>query len=94
MTNLLNPKVALFMLAFLPQFVPAATAAKTQAMLGLGLLLVVQSLLFLLAVAWLAARLSRLRIWAGSGRWLRAASGLLFLGLAARLAGSRIESHG
>jgi threonine/homoserine/homoserine lactone efflux protein len=94
MSNLLNPKVALFMLAFLPQFVPAATTHKTQTMLGLGLLLAVQSLLFLLAVAWLTVRLSRLRIWAGSTRWLQAASGVVFLGLAARLAGSRLDSHG
>jgi threonine/homoserine/homoserine lactone efflux protein len=90
LTNLLNPKVALFMLAFLPQFIPAATVHKMQAFLWLGLLFVAQSLLFLLGVVLLAARLSRLPLLAGSGRWLQAAGGALFLVLSARLAGTRL----
>jgi threonine/homoserine/homoserine lactone efflux protein len=82
------------MLAFLPQFIPAATAHKTQAFLWLGLLFIVQSLLFLLAVVLLTARLSRLRLPGGSGRWLQALGGGLFLVLAARLAGTRLAAQG
>ena len=91
LTNLLNPKVALFMLAFLPQFIPAQAAHKTAAFLALGLLFVVQSLLFLLGVVLLTARLSRLRVLARGGRALQATGGVLFVALAARLAFTRLD---
>lgn len=94
LTNLLNPKVALFMLAFLPQFVPAQLPYKTPALLMLGALFVLQGLLFLLAVVGLTARLARWPALTGSGRWLQGLSGVLFFALAARLAGSRLGSPG
>lgn len=94
LTNLLNPKVALFMLAFLPQFIPAQSTHKMLAFLGLGLLFIGQSLLFLLVVVLLTARLSRLRALSDSARWLQACGGALFLALAARLAAARLDAHG
>ncbi len=88
-TNVLNPKVALFFLAFLPQFIAAGTADKTTAFLGLGAIFVVQGTLFLLAVVALAAWLRKLPASPGAARWLNAAGALLFALLALRLAGTR-----
>jgi threonine/homoserine/homoserine lactone efflux protein len=92
LTNLLNPKVALFMLAFVPQFIPVSAAHKTLTFLALGVLFVVQGLLFLLAVVALTARIARWPALAGAARWLNGAGGVLFLALAARLATARSDA--
>lgn len=93
LTNLLNPKVVLFFLSFLPQFVPAGAPHPTAAMALLGAWFVGQSLAFLLlvvaALALLRQRLRAPRSGAGGAaawRGLQALGGLLFVGLAARLA--------
>jgi threonine/homoserine/homoserine lactone efflux protein len=85
LTNVLNPKVALFFLAFIPQFVPGATPHKTLSFLLLGGWFVVQGTLFLLALVALAARLARLQAGARTRRWLTATGGALFIALAVRL---------
>jgi threonine/homoserine/homoserine lactone efflux protein len=85
LTNVLNPKVALFFLAFLPQFVPADSPAKTLSFLLLGAWFVAQGTVFLLALVVLAARLRRLQARPVARRVLGAAAGLLFIGLALRL---------
>jgi threonine/homoserine/homoserine lactone efflux protein len=85
LTNVLNPKVALFFLAFLPQFVPAASPAKTVSFLLLSLWFVLQSSLFSLALVALAAQLARLGRTGAARRVLSAVGGLLFIGLALRL---------
>ena len=89
LTNLLNPKVLLFFLAFLPQFIQPAAANKTQAFLGLGAVFVVQSTLFLLAVVWGASMLRRLTLPSGLARGIHAVAGALFMGLAWRLLDDR-----
>lgn len=88
-TNVLNPKVALFFLAFLPQFIAATTPHKTLAFLGLGAVFVVQGTIFLLAVVALAARLRRLPSSPRIARWLNGLGAGLFAALAVRLAGTR-----
>jgi threonine/homoserine/homoserine lactone efflux protein len=89
LTNVLNPKIALFFLAFLPQFIPAQAAHKTAAFLLLGALFVLQGTLFLFAVVALTARLARSPRLAQRARALRVVGGLMFVGLALRLAGTR-----
>lgn len=89
LTNLLNPKVALFFLAFLPQFVPAGAPSKTAAFLLLGAWFALQGTLFLVLLVLLATRLSRWQATAAARRALRTLGGLLFVALALRLLGAR-----
>jgi len=85
LSNLLNPKMAFFFLAFLPQFVPADSPSRTASFLLLGAWFVAQSTLFLLLLVALAARLRCLAASDGARRWGNAAGGALFIGLALRL---------
>ena len=84
-TNVLNPKVALFFLAFLPPFVPADSPSKTLSFLLLGAWFVLQGGLFLMLLVALASRLARLGAPGPVKRLLEAAGGLVFIALALRL---------
>lgn len=89
LTNLLNPKVALFFLAFLPQFVVRDGSAHVAAFLFLGAVFIVNGTLWSLILVWGATAMSRrLRERRGSGLLTRA-TGALFVGLGVRLAASR-----
>ena len=59
LTNVLNPKVALFFLAFLPQFVDPSSPHRTAAFLTLGLVFVLSGTTWCLIVACFAAAASR-----------------------------------
>ncbi|MDZ7654224.1 MAG: LysE family translocator [Burkholderiaceae bacterium] len=86
-TNALNPKVALFFLALLPQFVAPQASSKALALALLGVIFALNSLLVIVPVAWAAGRLgARLQRADAARRWLDRALGVLFLGLAVRLA--------
>jgi threonine/homoserine/homoserine lactone efflux protein len=92
LTNVLNPKVALFFLAFLPQFVPADAAHKTASFLLLGAVFVLQGTLFLLVTVGVVARLRRWQTSAMARRVLGGLSGLLFIALAWRLLSGRLTA--
>lgn len=87
LTNVLNPKVALFFLAFLPQFVDAASARKTLAFLLLGAIFIFNGTLWCLGVAAFAARAAtRIRRSEGAIAWINRALGGLFVYLGIRVA--------
>ena len=85
--NAINPKVALFFLAFLPQFIdPARGHGATQTAL-LGALFAAQTVLIFGALGYYAGTVGGwLRDRPAIGRWLDRATGVLFIGLGIRLA--------
>jgi len=86
-TNVLNPKVALFFLAFLPQFVDSASAHKPLAFLLLGAIFIFNGTLWCLCIAAFAARAAtRIRQSEGAIAWINRALGGLFIYLGIRVA--------
>ena len=87
LTNVLNPKVALFFLAFLPQFIDASAPSKTIAFLLLGLTFVTTGTIWCLVLAWFSSAFSaRLRESPTVTALLNRAVGSLFIFLGLRLA--------
>jgi threonine/homoserine/homoserine lactone efflux protein len=86
LSNVLNPKVAVFFLAFLPQFVDPTSPSKIAAFLLLGLLLNTICTAWNLVLAWFAARMGETSTGARTKLWLERTMGAFFLAIGARLA--------
>ena len=82
-TNILNPKVGLFVLAFLPQFTDPSVGPVWQQILLLGALLKIGQLIVYCAIGgfsgMLATKIKR------ASRWMGKLSAIVFGGLAVRL---------
>jgi threonine/homoserine/homoserine lactone efflux protein len=86
-TNALNPKVALFFLAFLPQFISPNATEPQLAFLVLGLLFIVNSipinLGYVLLAAWISSRMQSVQ---RGMVWLERVAGAMFVGFGLKLA--------
>ena len=85
LTNVLNPKVALFFLALLPQFISIDAVNKPLAFLFLGAVFIVGGAIFLIVVVAVVHRVRNLTTAPLARRALNAIGGALFAALAVRL---------
>ena len=89
-TNILNPKVALFFLAFFPQFIAPELINDPKPFIILGLTCaVIGSLWFLLLTLFAAYFSSYFKEHPKSGNWLNKITGLAFVGMGLKIALSK-----
>jgi threonine/homoserine/homoserine lactone efflux protein len=87
LTNVLNPKVALFFLAFLPQFVAVDAPSKALAFIALGFIFIFNGTMWCLGVAAFAAKAAgRFRQSSRAVLWINRALGGVFIALGIRVA--------
>jgi threonine/homoserine/homoserine lactone efflux protein len=87
LTEVLNPKTALFFLAFLPQFVRPANGAAALQLFELGGVEVAMSMVYTALIACAAGAIGRWLVrHPGIGRWQGKVIGTIYLGLGLRLA--------
>jgi len=87
LTNVLNPKVALFFLAFVPQFIDADAPHKALAFIALGCIFNINGMLWANGLALFTARASALvKLNPTVSQWLNRVTGGLFVWLGVKLA--------
>lgn len=89
LTNVLNPKVALFFLAFVPQFIDPSAPNKPLAFIFLGVIFTFNGTLWCLFLAWASARLGSFGMGRRAAAWLGRSVGAIFIYLGVRLALTR-----
>jgi threonine/homoserine/homoserine lactone efflux protein len=90
LANAINPKVVMFFLAFLPQFVDAGRADAPWQIVQLGLLFTLQAALLFGALGWFAGQVGGwMKRHGRAGLWLDRAAGVVFIALGLRLIVSR-----
>ena len=85
LSNLLNPKISVFFMAFLPAFVPAGASAVGFSLV-LGIWFIAETGLWLAVVAWLADRGVRWLRRPAVQRWIERVTGIVLIGFGLRLA--------
>ena len=85
-TNVLNPKVAIFFLAFVPQFIRPGAADPALAFALLGMLFNLNAIPVNIGWALLAAWMARRDAVQRGMHWLDRAAGLMFIGFGIKLA--------
>jgi threonine/homoserine/homoserine lactone efflux protein len=86
LTNAMNPKVAAFFLAFLPQFVDPDAPSKVASFLTLGLMFDAVGTTWNIAVAWFAGKFAASSNYFQLGAWLERGIGALFVVVGIKLA--------
>ena len=84
-TNLLNPKVGVFFIAFLPGFVPHGADVATTSLL-FGSVFIAEGMLYFVILIALADRVVGWMTRPRTRRWLDRAAGCVFVGFSIRLA--------
>jgi RhtB (resistance to homoserine/threonine) family protein len=86
LTNVLNPKVAIFFLAFVPQFIAPETPDKALAFILLGTLFNINSIPINSGWAWAAGWMARAGAVRRGMHWLDRAAGAMFIAFGLKLA--------
>jgi len=85
LSNLLNPKIGVFFIAFLPGFIPTGAPAPLFPLV-LGLWFIAETGAWLAALAWMAARGAGWLRRSTVQRWLERVTGVALIGFGLRLA--------